>query len=114
VSGGDGTLSFTIWPTYVGVSSGAPAGGVHWEPTDLGYQRGQIAWELEDGQIVGRAKIDAPAGHYTHLLYFHHPEHPQSIGSVQLPHPVDFPTAGVIDVYPITNADLELLKPYNA
>jgi hypothetical protein len=109
----EGTLGLTVWPTYVGVSAGAPAGGLHWEPHDVYYQRGQITWALEAEQIVGRAKIYAPAGQYTHLVYFHHPEDPQSVGSVQLPHPVVFDTPGVIDVYPITNTDLGLLKPYN-
>jgi len=109
----DGTLSLIVWPAYVGVSTTPPTGGLHWEPSDIYYQRGQINWELEGEQIVGRAKIYAPAGTFTHLIYFRHPEDPQSVGSVQLPHPITFTEAGVIDVYPITNQDLELLRPYN-
>jgi hypothetical protein len=113
---GEGTLSFTVWPAYVGACTGEPTNGVQtvWEPNSPSYKRGQIMWALEGEQIVGRAEIHAPAGTYTHLLYFHHPEEPHIAGSVQLPHPLVFtnPT-NVIDVYPITNADLELLKPYN-
>ena len=31
-------------------------------------------------------------------------------GKIQLPHPILFRRAGVIEIYPITNADLGLLK----
>src|SRR6185312_4848399 len=43
----DGTLSLIVWPAYVGVSTTPPTGGLHWEPSDIYYQRGQINWELE-------------------------------------------------------------------
>jgi len=66
---------------------------------------------LENSEmIVGRARIQAPAGHYTHLAYFSGPEGACMVGKVQLPHPVLFLSAGEIEIYPITNSDLQLLK----
>jgi hypothetical protein len=112
MAGGSGTLQLVVWPSYVGVSCGAPNDGLHFEPTTMaGYDRGQISWGLEDGQIVGRALIHAPADlTYSHLVYFTHPTEPTSVGNRQLPHPITFTTAGVIEVYPITNEDLAMNK----
>jgi hypothetical protein len=109
--GTDGTLGCVVWPTYVGVCEGDPLGGViaYGEPTGIDYERGQIVWGLDAaGDIEGRAFVKAGAGTYTHLAYFSGPEGANMVGKVQLPHPIKFDTAGVIEVYPITNPDLQL------
>ena len=74
------------------------------------YQRGQIQWGMEHGEIVGRAHIHAGPGLYTHLAYFHGPERPQMCGKVQLSHPIRLLRATSIEVHPITNPDGRLLK----
>jgi hypothetical protein len=108
----DGTLTVAVWPTYVGACREDPGPGpiAYGEPEATRYQRGQIQWGMEEGAIVGRAVIHAEAGRYTHLAYFRGPEGPCMCGKIQLPHPILFPRAGVIEIYPITNADLGLLK----
>lgn len=115
---GEGTLGVLVWPSYVGACYGEPTTGVLsvFEPSqNPRYKRGQINWGMEGDQIVGRAFIHVPKGEYTHLLYFTHPELAEVVGSVQLPHPIIYHgDDNIIEVYPITNADLQLLKPYNA
>jgi hypothetical protein len=111
-AGGDGVLGVAVWPTHVGACREDPGPGPvpYGEPEGSGYRRGQIQWGLEGDEIVGRAVIHAGPGLYTHLAYFHGPDGPQMCGKVQLPHPIPFRQAGVIEVYPITNPDLRLLK----
>lgn len=103
----DGTLGLVVWPAYVGVCTEDPGPGpiAYGEP-EADYQRGQIDWALEDGEIVGRAAISAPAGLYTHMAYFSGPHGACMSGKMQLSHPIRFLEAGMIDVYPITNSDL--------
>jgi hypothetical protein len=105
-----GTLGVAVWPSYVGICVGDPGEGPHarWEPISADYKRGQITWGMENNEVIGRAEILAPAGQFTHLAYFSGPEGACMVGKVQLPHPILFPTAGHIDVYPIRNADLKL------
>lgn len=109
---GSGILSVVIWPAYVGACQEDPGASPipYGEPEGTQYRRGQIQWGMADGDIVGRAYIHAEAGVYTHLAYFRGPEGPCMCGKVQLPHPIRFLRAGVIEVYPITNAELELSK----
>jgi len=109
----DGTLGCVVWPSYVGACEEDPAGGVvaYGEPTGLDYERGQITWAVnEQGELEGRAVVKAGKGVYTHLSYFSGPEGPCQVGKVQLPHPIRFDVPGVIEVYPITNPDLQLNK----
>jgi hypothetical protein len=109
-AGGEGTLGMVVWPAYIGVCTEDPGPGpaAQGEPADSSdYVRGQISWAREDsGDIVGRATVCAPAGHYTHMAYFTGPAGPCMSGKMQLSHPIRFMRAGVIDVYPITNTDL--------
>lgn len=109
---GDGTLDIAVWPAYVGACQEDPGPGpvAYGEPEATRYRRGQIQWGMENDDIVGRAVIRAEPGVYTHLAYFRGPDGPCMCGKVQLPHPIRFPRAGVIEVYPITNSDLRLLK----
>jgi hypothetical protein len=108
----DGTLSVVVWPAYVGVCQEDPGPGPapYGEPRGIQYQRGQIHWGMENDDIVGRALIHAGPGLYTHLAYFRGPEGSCMCGKIQLPHPIPFRRIGVIEVYPITNTDLRLLK----
>lgn len=117
LTAGVGRLEVVVWPVYVGACTEDPGPGpiAYGEPISVDYARGQISWATErlpgmPEQIVGRAFIAAPAGRYTHLAYFHGPEGPCMSGKMQLPHPIAFPRAGVIEVYPIVNPDMELLK----
>jgi hypothetical protein len=108
----DGTLRVAVWPTYVGVCQQDPGPGAvpYGEPQGTEYQRGQITWGMERGEIIGRAQIHAGAGMYTHLAYFHGPEGPHMCGKVQLSHPIRLSRATMITVHPITNPDGHLLK----
>ena len=109
---GDGTLTIAVWPAYVGACQADPGPGpvAYGEPEATQYQRGQIQWGMEKDDIVGRALIHAGPGLYTHLAYFRGPEGSCMCGKIQLPHPILFRQPGVIEVYPITNSDLRLLK----
>lgn len=109
----EGLLTMTVWPTFAGVGTSHPGDrlAAASEPLDPAYQRGQIVWEPRQGTVVGRARIHAPAGEYTHALYFRGPEGASLCGSVKLPHPVRLDRPGVIDLNPITNGDLQLLAP---
>ena len=112
VAAGAGTLYIAVWPTYAGACQHDPGPGPvpYGEPQDTRYRRGQIQWGMQNGDIIGRTVIHAGPGRYTHLAYFHGPEGPCMCGKVQLPHPILFEHAGAIEVYPITNSDLGLLK----
>jgi len=107
---GEGVFGAVIWPSFVGACTEDPGGGLvaYGEPEDVSYSRGGIVWGMDNGEIVGRALVNLPAGTYTHLAYFHGPEGPRMGGKMQLPHPLVFPTDGVLEVYPITNPNLEL------
>ena len=109
---GDGTLTIAVWPAYVGACQSDPGAGpiAYGEPQATRYQRGQIQWSMEKDDIVGRAFIHAGRGLYTPLAYFRAADGPCMCGKVQLPHPILFRQPGVIEVYPITNSDLRLLK----
>ncbi len=108
----DGSLTVIAWPTYVGVCQHDPGPGPtpYGEPQGLWYQRGEIHWAVENGDVIGRAFVLAGPGRYTHLAYFHSSEGLTMCGKVQLPHPIAFRRSGVIEIYPITNTDLRLLK----
>lgn len=112
--GGDGTLSVVVWPTYIGVAREGPTPPFSCdEPHNGGYQRGQITWTaVPDGrEVIGRARILVPPGTYTHFVYFHHPTRPQACGVVKMPHPLRCTEPiTVLDVDPITNADLALSR----
>lgn len=109
---GEGVLGAVIWPSYVGFCTEDPGAGLIacGEPDDVSYQRGQIQWEYANGDIVGRAFVNVPAGTYTHLAYFHGPEGPAMGGKMQLSHPIFYDRTGVVEVYPIINPDLRLNK----
>lgn len=77
---------------------------------DPDYQRGQITWNLENGEIVGRAFIVVPAGTYTHQAYFYGPTGACMSGKMQLSQPITVPSTGYIEVYPITNPSMRLLQ----
>ena len=114
-AGGDGQITFTVWPNHVGVCNaelGQPP-FVLVEPINHpDYRRGQIEWAYRDGRIVGRARIHCPAGTYTHFVYFNHPSDRMVVGLEKMMHPVCFELDNnVIDVDPIRNHDLELNNP---
>lgn len=114
LGGGHGTLAMVVWPAYVGFCTQDPGPGPtpYGEPTEPYYQRGQIQWGMENGEIVGRALVKAPKTSplqpYTHLAYFSGPEGDCMSGKAQASQPITFHSDGVIEVYPITNTDLKL------
>ena len=109
---GDGTLTIAVWPAYVGACQEDPGPGpiAYGEPEAADYHRGQIQWDMENDEIVGRAFIHAGPGRYTHLAYFRAADGPCMCGKVQFPHPILFRQPGLIEIYPITNPDMRLLK----
>lgn len=117
-SGIAGTLSFVVWPVYVGVCNaelGTPPLFVDEPINDEVYERGQITWAYENEKIVGRARVIVPMGFYTHLLYFQHPTKPELTGITKMLHPIRMTEiVNVIDVYPIVNDDTALNVPLAA
>lgn len=98
---GDGTLTLIVWPTHVGVATEAGEPG-----TSADYERGQVDWQPDiNGEIIGRALINVPAGEYTHLVYFHCPLGGRHSTIKQMEHPLRMPTTGVVEIYPIVNGD---------
>ena len=85
---GASIVELGVWPAYVGISE---------DPA----HRGQITWRHDGGQIVGAARIHAPAGTYTKLYYFHTPDGPPTGGIVEVL-PITLDEDGVIDIDPIT------------
>lgn len=100
---GDGLLAVAVWPTFIGVI-GRCADGTLGEPAHHpNYRRAQIIWST--GPLVaGRARINVPAGEWTHFAYFRGPGDHESVGD---PVPIgEFPIhitagGGVIDADPI-------------
>lgn len=105
--GGVGIFGAVVWPTYLGASTGHPGGGpnVGNEPSDSpDYERGQIDWQMENGEIVGRATLKLPAGTYEYLVFCHGPTGTDlMIDFSKFEHPLTFDRAGIVDVYPINN-----------
>jgi hypothetical protein len=102
-SAGRGVLRANVWPAYVGALD---CYGV--EPGD-DYQRGQISWRVEDGEVIGRGAILVPKGIYPELAYFHHPTQGLMCGHQHLEHPFNFQIPGVIKVERITAEDFTQL-----
>ena len=100
-----GELTPHVWPPYVGLST------TEGEPIDdPNYGRGLISWRTEpDGSILGSARILAPKGIYTHVVFYSGPrkEHPPMPGHEpqQVPHPVVFDRPGTIEINPIRNGE---------
>lgn len=107
-AGGDGTLSFVVWPTHAGAvkSNGE-------EPMfGLEYQRGQIAWEMSEvGVLLGRATITVPAGEWAWIIYCHNAFRPGFVTCSKLAHPLILPEPGTIDLAGISEDDVKPLNP---
>jgi len=100
---GEGTLSFVIWPAYAGAANEDGTEPV----SDPDYQRGQISWKVTtQDKILGRTRIQLPAGVWTHILYTHHPSEPLVITAAKLAHPIVLHQAGYIDLTDITEEDV--------
>jgi hypothetical protein len=108
--GGDGTLSFVVWPTHAGAVNERGE-----EPMgDRDYERGQIFWSLnEQGRLVGHVRISVPSGplDWTHIIYTHHPTKPGFITAQKLGQPFRLPDGGSIDLIDITDEDVKPLNP---
>ena len=109
----DGVLSAVVWPTYVGVAMEGctPPFSIN-EPINGGYQRGQIQWTPvpDERQVIGRARIIVPPGTFTHYVYFRHPSKPQACGVMKMDHPFRCTEITTLDLDPICNGDLALMK----
>jgi hypothetical protein len=103
-----GTLGAIVWPTYMGVATGDPGQGQTPEHEPWGepdYERGQIHWHTEDGQIYGKAQVCAPKGVYTHFVFCRGCDRPSMMDNNQLDQPIVFDRAGFIDIDPIQFTD---------
>jgi hypothetical protein len=105
---GNGILSFVVWPTHAGAvkSNGE-------EPMfGLGYQRGQITWEMsEEGRLEGRAVIQVPEGEWAWIIYCHNAFRPGFVTTSKLAHPLVLPEPGVITLSGITEDEVKPLNP---
>lgn len=106
MSGGLGTLSFAVWPSYIGLA----AENQELLPVE---QRSQIWWRVENGVPVGAAGGPnsgnsqgcwVPAGTYTKYLFYNTPDGP-STAYMPLAHPHIQLVAGWVVVDPIVNSD---------
>jgi hypothetical protein len=106
--GGNGELSFVVWPTHAGAVNAAgeePMFGVE-------YKRGQITWELnEQGTLCGRTRIEVPAGEWCWIIYCHNPLYPGFVTAKKLVHPLVLQEPGVIDLMDITEDEVKPLAP---
>lgn len=107
---GAGKLTVTVWPPYIGVSAGEPGRGrvIDGEPfDDIDYRRAMIQWRKQPGGTIrGSAKIAAPKGIYTHLVFCSSPHRATIIMGVrQLEHPIVFDRPGIVEIDPISNRD---------
>jgi len=103
-----GVLQVSVWPTYLGLSTGDPGPGpspVNEPFGEPGYERGQIFWRTEADQVVGNARVYVPKGVYTHLVFCYGPIQDMQAGSNRLEQPIIFDAPGWIDVDPIQNQD---------
>jgi hypothetical protein len=102
-----GYLGVSVWPTYVGIAAGDPGPGPVPDHEPFGhvdYERGQIHWRTENGEILGRAQISVPKGVYTHLVFCYGPIQEMQAGPGHpLEQPIVFDRAGFIDLDPIQN-----------
>jgi hypothetical protein len=104
---GDGVLSFVVWPTHAGA---VMANGD--EPMfGLEYQRGQITWEMTEGQLLGRATITVPAGEWAWIIYCHNQFRPGFVTCQKLAHPLVLPAPGTIELAGISEDDVRPLDP---
>jgi len=103
LGGGDGVLSFVVWPTHAGAVNRRGE-----EPMfGLDYQRGQITWEVNgDGQLRGRATITVPAGKWCWIIYCHNAFRPGFVTAQKLAHPLILDEPGTIDLTQITEDEV--------
>jgi len=108
LGGGDGVLSFTVWPTHAGA---VRRNGD--EPIfQADYRRGQIAWAVNGaGGLLGHTTIDVPAGEYHWVIYCHDPYKPGYVTAQKLAHPLILDAPGTIDLTGITEAEVRPLNP---
>lgn len=98
----DGVLSFTVWPTHVGITDAA--GLEPW--ADLDYTRAQINWATDGDVMLGSAgPILLPAGRFTHLVFAHHPTSALLLAVTPLQHPFDFRAPAQIHLERLELAD---------
>lgn len=97
-----GILGAHVWPVYVGVATddpGAPPTADNEPLDDFDYARGQITWTPHsDGTITGTARIFAPKGVYTYLLFCMGPHREGFHSAQKMEHPFMFDRAGIIDI----------------
>lgn len=102
--GGEGTLSFKVWPAWAGAMLGNGDEPISHED----YARGLITWELVNGVLLGRAEVKVPAGEWTHAAYFYSPDRPDIITAQQFAHPILMHKPGVLTIQHITEQDTTL------
>jgi hypothetical protein len=105
---GQGQLSFIVWPNHAGavdVNGKEPMFG-------LEYKRGPITWDLDDnGELIGHARIEVPAGEWQWIIYCYNPFNPGYIAVSKLDHTLLLPEPGYIDLTHITKDEIKLLNP---
>ena len=101
---GEIKLSAVILPPY--------AGAVNYlgqEPiTNSAYKRGIIQWDfMPNGEQIGRARIDVPAGTWNWVIYCYHPSLPLFYAVQKLHTPLVLSSVGVVDLDCITMEDIK-------
>jgi hypothetical protein len=105
---GVGTLSAVVWPTHAGAVNARGD-----EPMfGFDYRRGQIMWELDEaGRLLGRARIEMPAGEWTWIVYCRNPFDPGYVSAAKLAHPLLLHEPGFIELSEITEDEVKPLAP---
>jgi hypothetical protein len=103
--GQEGILSFKVLPVYAGTVNHLGE-----EPiSSSAYKRGMIRWDvMPNGEQIGRATIDVPAGQWCWAIYCYHPTKPVFYAVEKLPTSVMLTSSGVITLDCIT---LENIQP---
>ena len=91
--GQEGILSARILPIYAGAVNHLGE-----EPiSSASYKRGMIRWDvMPNGEQIGRANVDVPAGMWHWVIYCYHPTRPVFYAVEKLPAPVVLSSAGVV------------------
>ena len=94
---GEGNVTVHVWPAHIGFGS---------RPDEVlsADLRAQIHWRIDDGEIVGAAKVWVPQGVYDYLLYFHDLGGPPVVAA-KFDQPFTAPVADYVVVDPIRNED---------
>ena len=101
-AGGEGILNAIVWPAYVGAVKGNGDEPMY----DFDYERGQIQWDMINGEIVGHTEIKVPKGDWCHIIYCRNQFQPGFVVAAKMEHPIITDGPDIIKLFGITEKDV--------